>query len=1608
MAGLGKCIPRRLGFSLVSTSAVIAFLVLSVGAGMFTKTASGVDKYSFLSMARTSGRITVRTQKPVRPRVNLDYGREVIVEDEGSRGFPAELNRSQSQPLALAAADFDEDGVPDLVTGYANGGKGIIKLMRGNVDAIYPNSPEAQQRRAAGRFTGAPFLSPAMVFALPQPPEFIGSGDFDRNGHWDVIASARGSNRLSLYSGDGKGALNLADQIELPGMVTAMVVGEERQNDAAEDVAVAVDGQAGAKVLIYRGREGGLRSRPEILDLPGTRVDALAIGLLNDDPTYDLVVATHTELLLHDGLGQNRGKPAAGESATHRRHPLPAPARSIAIGNFDRRYGKEVAVLTQTGEVRLIQTGSQDGESLAEATPAMPAMIDAAWPQAARLMRAGVSGGGTDDLVVLDSTPRLMHVISGKASTRQVTTMEVSGEPVAALPMRLNSDAIGDLVIAVKGRPYVTVIPSAPAVTFIVNSTGDGGDGNLSDGVCNDGSGNCTLRAAIQQANASPGADSIQFNIGGGGLQTIALNPALFELEIFEAVTIDGTTQPGFASQPLIELRAGASSGSGLVIWGTNCTIRGLAINNFQSSGIAIRSPGQVPSGHIIEGNYISSNGCGACLASAIDIDGSSHNLIGGTTAAARNVIGNNNADGIGIWEASSTGNRIFGNYIGVTADGTTPFGNNANAGPGIGGGIAIRNDASGNQIGGIMPGQGNIIANNLPYGVVAYSGTGNAIRGNSIYGNVAGNPGEGLGINLGIDSVTPNDAGDADAGANDLQNFPVLRSVFSDGKASGSTIVSGTLNSLPNAGYSIDFYTSGFTGDPSGYGEGEKFQGTINVTTDGSGQASFSWIGSFGLDPGECVTATATDSLNNTSEFSQYLISQTRPSAFIVNSTGDGADAQPFDGICDDGTGNCTLRAAIEEANTISGDDVIRFNIGGGGPRTIRPQSPLPAIKEAMTIDGTSQPGYSGAPLVELSGLNAGAANGLTIDAPGCLIRGLVINGFSQDGILIHGPYAVDNQVSGNYIGTDRSGSLAVPNGKSGIDIAQGATSNRIGGANAGDRNVISGNRGAGVFIQGDFTLSNLVQGNYIGVGADGRSWLGNTGGAGVSSGYGVLIGSGARLNSVIDNVIANNEDAGIALYDEPGFSSSVTNSIERNSIYDNGGLGIDLGADGVTLNDAGDGDAGPNERQNHPILNSAVAESGGVFVNGILDTKPGLYTLQFYLSPTCDPSGYGEGRTFLGSHNVSVSSSGTASFVTFLTLPTTPNFITTESLLSQSTNLITATTKDLLGNTSEFSPCIGLSSLGGPDVKPEGVLVLPDLITAVGSGFGGSGGGVLVTVGGVGFDRPARVEDGGKRLTQAGSLLNGKTIDQALDPGVPVVLTFANSPGGVTSVMYTRPSPPPPDPSPPLILTSVTRAGGRINIAGELTAEPNTVYAIYFTLSEPGETPAGGGQCPAPETPKIFLGSIKVTTNREGKVAFGRPIPVTFPDVSNGRGIVSAHAIPFTGEGFDTRKKVIDSNCAGFAETSAPVHRIESINVTANEIAIVGFGFTDKVEVFVNEIGFAQAAEVSGQFRRTVIQRGSLRNGQTIAQTIPRGVRVKIRLQNSDGSFTEVFFKN
>jgi len=191
---------------------------------------------------------------------------------------------------------------------------------------------------------------------------------------------------------------------------------------------------------------------------------------------------------------------------------------------------------------------------------------------------------------------------------------------------------------------------------------------------------------------------------------------------------------------------------------------------------------------------------------------------------------------------------------------------------------------------------------------------------------------------------------------------------------------------------------------------------------------------------------------------------------AFVVNSTGDASDNNPGDGVCGTGGTNtqgateCTLRAAIEEANALAGADSIHFTMPAtetghsGGVWTIAPGSAFDPIATTITIDGTTQPGWTSTPIVELNGASAGASNGIRITGDNSEIRGLAINRFNLDGILVENG-AAGTLIAGNDLGTDSAGTLDRGNGDRGIDLTTGSGPTTVGGTTAADRNLVSGN---------------------------------------------------------------------------------------------------------------------------------------------------------------------------------------------------------------------------------------------------------------------------------------------------------------------------------------------------------------------------------------------------------------------------------------------------------------------------------------------------------------------------------------------------------------------
>ncbi len=262
-----------------------------------------------------------------------------------------------------------------------------------------------------------------------------------------------------------------------------------------------------------------------------------------------------------------------------------------------------------------------------------------------------------------------------------------------------------------------------------------------------------------------------------------------------------------------------------------------------------------------------------------------------------------------------------------------------------------------------------------------------------------------------------------------------------------------------------------------------------------------------------------------------------------MVNKTGDTSDRNVGDGKCDTSTkaGNqCTLRAAIQEANFAPSFDTINFNISTT-PRVIKPASPLPPITAAVMIDGYSQPGSSvntqavgsNAVLkITLDGINAGTgANGLEVGGFKSTIRGLVIQRFGGSGIVLVG---TSDKVFGNFIGTNAAGTTARGNG-TGITLA--SAGGTVGTSQPADRNIISGNTGIGVLASGSEADNAFVVNNYIGTTKSGTAALGN-GGAGVR-----VEGENAQIGFAVagwGNVISANGGYGVLIFEDGGINAS------------------------------------------------------------------------------------------------------------------------------------------------------------------------------------------------------------------------------------------------------------------------------------------------------------------------------------------------------------------------------------------------------------------------------------------------------------------------------------
>jgi hypothetical protein len=912
---------------------------------------------------------------------------------------------------------------------------------------------------------------------------------------------------------------------------------------------------------------------------------------------------------------------------------------------------------------------------------------------------------------------------------------------------------IGNYALSPGDRAGAAFLYGSPtnALTNVVTNTADVGPG--------------TLRAALYYANDHPGT-TVRFNIPtsdpnfSNGVYTIYLTGELPPL-IANGTVIDGTTQPGYASHPVIALSGSQLNPElayanllfqcGLRVYAANCTIDGLSIQNFPFLGIAVEYAYAVS--NRIEGCYIgvapnSTNAAGNGY-QGISIDtGASRNIVGGTNV---NVISGNAQYGViiagtnGQFGATQIGTNTVGNavqnsWVGTDATGTHAVSN-------LLGGIWVFNNANTVTIGGTNAGNGNVISGNGSAGVFLLDVSNNVVQGNYIGLNAAGtgaisNADSGVYV---VGGSTSNLIGGTTPGARNVISGNHNYGIYISDAGTRNVVVQG--NYLGTDPHGLTAIGNGFSGvgvwntasnvlvGGTNTGAGNLISGNVlGVDIGGAGTTGVQVFGNYIGTASNGLTAlpntnigvyleqgTQSNSIGGTLPGQGNLISgngtdgvQLHDSGTSFNTIQGNLIGTTKTGLAPLGNGGAAVSMFFGTGNTLGGTNaaarnVLCANTNEGVYLYAANNETIQGNYIGVGADGATPMGNGLVPghthpgiYVEFSGGNliGGTAAG----------AGNVIAGSGNDGVQIYGLGADFNVVQGNLIGTTATGLTAYGNGASGVSALYGPVSNTIGGATATARNVISGNFGTGVFLAGASntivegncigtdstglaklgngfegvvlqtaaagnqiggpgagqgnvisantyhglyisdagTTGNIVQGNDIGVGANGTTALGN--------GYqGVLVQGGASQNVIglalngsgAGNIIADNTYEGVIVFD----AVTVGNSFRGNSIFSNGDLGINLvgGTEngGVTANHPGGPVPGPNDLQNYPVLTATAIASGVTTIYGTLNSAPNhSYLVDVYRNTTADPSGYGGGQVYIGSANLATDAGGNGFF--------------------------------------------------------------------------------------------------------------------------------------------------------------------------------------------------------------------------------------------------------------------------------------------------------------------------------------------------------------------------
>jgi hypothetical protein len=466
-----------------------------------------------------------------KPLVNLKNPQSLQITYMGSADAVAALKGGTAIPTALAASDFNADGAMDVVAGYSTASSskngGLLVLLRGNPDAYAPTNLSLYAKAMQGSVP-ATFLSKASVFAVPESPDLLVTGDFNRDGYQDVLVAARGG-ALYLLAGDGRGNLLAPQVVPLAGQVTALAV------TGNGHVAVSLDGASGPQLVVLAPSPSGLTAGA-VYTLPA-RGDSVAWGNLGGGADV-AVGAGANVVVIYNALRAN----AQTETVN-----LPFNVQAVALGDFiwDQDNRTEISVLADDGSIHILQHGTLNTAPLTPAQipgrraamlakyklPSNPTALGA-WSVAKQLPYTGsapsgavspsafnsprVASSSTHDLMMLDAERGQLHILdtSGKTASPSAD-VSFSGAPVAALalPQKINSDR--DIIVLTSAQSAPMLVTSGATLTLNVNTTADIDTVNACTTSTTTVPSTLSLREAVCIANNSA-PDTATINIGAG------------------------------------------------------------------------------------------------------------------------------------------------------------------------------------------------------------------------------------------------------------------------------------------------------------------------------------------------------------------------------------------------------------------------------------------------------------------------------------------------------------------------------------------------------------------------------------------------------------------------------------------------------------------------------------------------------------------------------------------------------------------------------------------------------------------------------------------------------------------------------------------------------------------------------------------------------------------------------------------------------------------------------------------------------------------------------------------------------------------------------------